>query len=155
MWLAASRFRAPGDRATRQDSDWRDDVATWDAQEWLAGLVGCERGELAVRSIDRYGPRETQVRYERGAEVVARLIIEGPIVPMGVREGQGHWVVSVRISSGSDHVHTIDVAEPDEILYYRGDSTTGRLTRFRSWRAPELVDPGPAEGSGRANDRPS
>jgi hypothetical protein len=79
--------------------------------------VGCERGDLAVRSIDKYGPEETQVRYERGDEAVARLIVEGPIVPMGVHEGQGHWLVSVRIGSGSEDVHSIDVPETDEILY--------------------------------------
>jgi hypothetical protein len=93
------------------------EVGTWDAREWLAGLVGCDRTELAVRSIDRYGPEETQVRYERGDQAVARLIVAGPIVPMGVHEGHGHWRVSVRIGSGSEDVHTIDVPEEDEILY--------------------------------------
>src|SRR5689334_14244496 len=73
------------------------EVGTWDAREWLATLVGCERSELAVRSIDRYGPTETQVRYERGDEAVARLVVAGPIVPMGTQLGQGHWLVSVRI----------------------------------------------------------
>lgn len=92
-------------------------MATWDARDWLAGLIGCERSELAVRSIDRYGPKETQVRYERGSEAVARLIVTGPIVPMGKREGQGHWLVSVRIGTGSEDVHSIDVPEPDEIRY--------------------------------------
>jgi len=92
-------------------------VATWDAREWLAGLVGCARGELAVRSIDQYGPKETQVRYERGGEVLARLIVTGPIFPMGTLEGEGHRVVSVRIGTGSEDVHGIDVPETDEILY--------------------------------------
>ncbi len=92
-------------------------MGIWDAREWLAGLVGCERGELAVRSIDRYGPKETQVRYERGDEAVARLIVAGPIGPMGAPEGGGHWLVSVRIGSGSEDVHSIDVPEADEILY--------------------------------------
>lgn len=92
-------------------------MATWDAREWLAGLVGCERSELAVRSKDQYGPGETQVRYERGGEAVARLIVTGPVVPMGMPDGHGHWVVSVRIGTGSEDVHDIDVPETDEILY--------------------------------------
>ncbi|HEY6057187.1 MAG TPA: hypothetical protein VIV06_04100 [Candidatus Limnocylindrales bacterium] len=92
-------------------------METWDAREWLAGLVGCERSELAVRSVDHYGPNETQVRYERGEEAVARLVVAGPIVPMGEQEGRGHWHVSVRIGSGSEDVHEIDVPETHEILY--------------------------------------
>jgi hypothetical protein len=93
------------------------EVATWDAREWLARLAGCERGELAVRSIDRYGPKETQVRYERAGDVVARLIVTGPVVAMGTLAGQGHWLASVRIGTGSDDVHSIDVPETDEIVY--------------------------------------
>jgi hypothetical protein len=92
-------------------------LGTWDAREWLAGLSGCERSELAVRSIDRYGPEETQVRYERGGEAVARLVVAGPIVPLGVRPGQGHWLVSVRIGTGSEDVHSVELPETDEILY--------------------------------------
>ncbi len=92
-------------------------MATWDARAWLAGLVGCERSELAVRSIDQYGPTETQVRYERGGEAVARLIVAGPMYPMGIQKGRGHWLVSVRIGSGSDDVHSIEVPETDEILH--------------------------------------
>ena len=92
-------------------------MSTWDARGWLAGLVGCERSELAVRSIDRYGPAETQVRYERGDQAIARLIVAGPIVAMGEQQGRGHWLVSVRIGSGSEDVHSIDVPEADEIVY--------------------------------------
>jgi hypothetical protein len=92
-------------------------LATWDARGWLAALVGCERDELAVLSIDQYGATEKQVRYERDGQAIARLIVAGPIVSMGEREGQGHWLVSVRIGSGSDDVHSIDVPEADEILY--------------------------------------
>jgi hypothetical protein len=92
-------------------------MATWDARAWLAGFIGCERSDLAVRSVDRYGPTETQVRYERGDEAVARLIVAGPIVPMGEQTAQGHWSVSVRIGSGSEDVHTIDVPAADEIVY--------------------------------------
>lgn len=92
-------------------------ATTWDARGWLAGLVGCERSELAVRSRDQYGPKETQVRYERGDEAVARLIVAGPVHPMGAHEGGGHWLVSVRIGSGSEDVHSIEIPETDEILY--------------------------------------
>lgn len=91
-------------------------MATWDAREWLAQLIGCQRGDLAVRSIDRYGS-ETQVRYERGGEAVARLIVAAPVSPMGQPGGQGSRAVSVRIGSGSEDVHTIEVPETDEIEY--------------------------------------
>jgi len=37
------------------------DIATWDARAWLAGLVGCERSDLAVRSVDRYGATDQMV----------------------------------------------------------------------------------------------
>ena len=92
-------------------------MATWDARGWLAGLAGCERDELFVRSIDQYGAAEKQVRYERDGQAIARLIVAGPIVAMGEREGQGHWAVTVRIGSGSDDVHSIDVPEADEIVF--------------------------------------
>lgn len=92
-------------------------MATWDARDWLAGLIGCNRDELAVRSIDRYGPSETQVRYERGDEAVARLIVAGPIVPMGEPAARGHWDVSVRIGTGSEDVHAVEVPAGDEIAY--------------------------------------
>ena len=62
-------------------------MATLDARDWLAGLMGCPRDELAVLSTDRYGERETQVRYERGGQSVARVIVTGPIRDMGDREG--------------------------------------------------------------------
>jgi len=92
-------------------------ATTWDARGWLAGLVGCDRSELAVRSIDQYGPTETQVRYERGEEAIARLVVAGPVATMGVQAGRGHWRVSVRIGTGSEDVHSIDIPETDEILY--------------------------------------
>jgi hypothetical protein len=92
-------------------------VGSWDARAWLAALIGGEPSELAVRSVDRYGTSETQVRYERGNEAVARMIVSGPILPLGKREGQGHWAIAVRIGSGSEDVHTIDVQESDEIVY--------------------------------------
>jgi hypothetical protein len=92
-------------------------VATWDARGWLAGLVGCERDELAVLSIDQYGAAEKQVRYQRGGQAIARLLVAGPVLEMGEREGQGQWHVSVRIGSGSEDVHSIEVPEADEIVY--------------------------------------
>jgi hypothetical protein len=58
-------------------------VATWDAREWLASFMGCERSDLAVRSVDHYGPTETLVRCDRDDEAVARLIVGGPIVSDG------------------------------------------------------------------------
>jgi len=94
-----------------------DRSGTWDARGWLATLAGCERGELAVRSIDHYGPGETQVRYERGDMAVARLIVTGPVVTMGDEDHQGHWLVSVRIGSGSEDAHTAEVPVTDEIVY--------------------------------------
>lgn len=104
-------------RLRHQPTDYGSlDVATWDARAWLASLIHCEPGDLAVRSVDRYGDKETQVRYERGNEAVARLIVSGPIVPMG-EEGRGHWAISVRIGTGSEDVHTIDIPEADEIAY--------------------------------------
>ena len=94
-----------------------DRARTWDARGWLATLAGCERNELAVRSIDHYGPGETQVRYERGDVAVARLIVTGPVVTMGDEDHQGHWLVSVRIGSGSEDAHTAEVPVTDEIVY--------------------------------------
>ena len=92
-------------------------MATWDARTWLAGLIGCSPGDLTVRSVDRYGPTETQVRYARGDEAVARLVVTGPVIDMGIKEGQGYWDVSVRIGSGSEDVHTIRLPQADEIAY--------------------------------------
>jgi hypothetical protein len=92
-------------------------VATWDARGWIAGLMGLSQDDLAIRSIDRYGPGETQVRYERGNEAVARLTVTGPVVPMGVAEGGGHWVLKAEIGSGTRDVHGIELPEADEIVY--------------------------------------
>ena len=92
-------------------------MATWDARGWIAGLMGLAPGDLAVRSVDRYGPGETQVRYERGNEAVARLTVTGPVVPMGVAEGGGHWVVKAQIGPGTGDVHDIELPEAEEIVY--------------------------------------
>jgi hypothetical protein len=92
-------------------------VATWDARGWLAGLMGCARDDLAVRSTDRYGEHETQVRYERGGESVARVIVTGPIHEMGDREGSGHWLVSAQVGWEAKDAHSVAVPESDEIVY--------------------------------------
>lgn len=92
-------------------------MAMWDARDWLAGLIGCERGDLAVRSTDRYGPNETQVRYERGGEAVARVVVTGPIRDMGDREGAGHWLVSAQVGWEAKDAHSVAIPESDEIVY--------------------------------------
>ena len=92
-------------------------MAAWDAREWIAGLMGLAKTDVAVRSIDRYGPGETQVRYERGDEAVARLTVTGPVLPMGVAQGGGHWVIRAQIGSGTGDVHFIELPEAEEIVY--------------------------------------
>ncbi|MFH1474381.1 MAG: hypothetical protein ABIG85_00800 [Chloroflexota bacterium] len=92
-------------------------MATWDARDWLAGLMGCERGELAVRSTDRYGLNETQVRYERGGEAVARVIVTGPVRNMVDRAGGGHWLVSAQVGWEAKGAQSVKVPETDEIVY--------------------------------------
>jgi hypothetical protein len=79
--------------------------------------MGLVQDDLVIRSIDRYGPRETQVRYERGNEAVARLTVTGPVLPMRVAEGGGHWVIKAQIGSGTGDVHGIELPEADEIVY--------------------------------------
>jgi hypothetical protein len=79
--------------------------------------MGLVQDDLVIRSIDRYGPRETQVRYERGNEAVARLTVTGPVLPMGVAGGGGHWVIKAQIGSGTGDVHGIELPEADEIVY--------------------------------------
>jgi predicted enzyme related to lactoylglutathione lyase len=91
--------------------------ATWDARAWLAGAMGCARDDLTVRSIDHYGPQETQVRYELKGEAVARVIVRGPIVPMGVQPGQGHRAISAVVGSGMEDLHSIDIPESQEVLF--------------------------------------
>ena len=92
-------------------------MATWDAREWLAGLMGLDKGDLTVRSIDRYGPTETQVRYERGDRAVARLTVTGPVREMLEQEGQGRWEIKARIGHGAQGVHDLELPETDEIVY--------------------------------------
>jgi hypothetical protein len=92
-------------------------MATWDARDWLAGLMGCPRDELTVISTDKYGDRETQVRYERGGQSVARVIVTGPIRDMGDHEGAGHWLVSAQVGWEAKGAQSARVPESEEIVY--------------------------------------
>jgi hypothetical protein len=92
-------------------------MAKWDARGWVAGVLGLDPSDVAVRSIDRYGESETQVRYEHGGVVVARLTVTGPVHPFMSPEGQGHWELKAQIGSGTQDVHLIELPESDEIVY--------------------------------------
>jgi hypothetical protein len=92
-------------------------MATWDAREWLAGLMGLTQGDLTVRSIDHYGASETQVRYERGGDAVVRLTVTGPVRQMMETEGQGVWVIKALVGSGTSDVHSIELPETVEVVY--------------------------------------
>jgi hypothetical protein len=92
-------------------------MATFDARDWLAGLIGCPRDELTVRSTDRYGERETQVRYDRGGSSVARIIVTGPIHDMNDTAGLGHWLVSAQVGWEAKDAHSLTLPETDEIVY--------------------------------------
>jgi hypothetical protein len=92
-------------------------MAIWDARESLADLMGLNEEGLAVRSIDSYGDSETQVRYEQGGQAVVRLTVTGPVREMLEQEGQGLWVIKAQIGSGTRKVHSIELPEPDEIVY--------------------------------------
>jgi hypothetical protein len=92
-------------------------MARWDAREWLTGLMGIGAGGLTVRSIDRYGPEETQVRYEQDGRAVVRLTVNGPVREMLELEGEGLWLIKAQIGSGTRKVHSIELPETDEIVY--------------------------------------
>ncbi len=92
-------------------------MATWDARAWVAGLIGCDPSELSIRSTDTYGATETQTRYERGGEPVARLTVAGPVRHFSGAAGQGHWAVTAQLGAGTYMVHTMDVPDSDEIVY--------------------------------------
>lgn len=92
-------------------------MAKWDARGWVADRMGLRQGDLAVRSIDRYGASETQVRYEHEGEVVARLTVSGPVRPFLTPEGQGHWEIKALIGSGTQDVHLIELPETEEVVY--------------------------------------
>jgi hypothetical protein len=92
-------------------------MATWDTRKWLSGVSGIPEEELAVRSVDRYGDRETQVRYEQAGEAVARVTVVGPVREMLQREGEGRWEIKAQIGSGTSDVHTMTLPETEEITY--------------------------------------
>jgi hypothetical protein len=92
-------------------------MAAWDAREWLTGLMGLSVGDLTVRSIDRYDPTETEVRYEQGDRAVVRLTVMGPVREMLEQEGEGRWMIKAQIGSGTSDVHSIELPETDEIVY--------------------------------------
>jgi glyoxalase/bleomycin resistance protein/dioxygenase superfamily protein len=98
-------------------AETKPEKATWDARAWLANAMGCERDDLTVRSIDHYGEQETQVRYELKGEAVARVIVRGPIVPMGVQPGHGHRAISAVVGSGMEDLHSIDIPESQEVIF--------------------------------------
>jgi hypothetical protein len=76
------------------------------------------------------------VPYERVDETVARLIVEGPVVPIGEPAGRGHWAVSVRIGPRSADVASMAIRESDDIVY-------------------QAIAPGPYRASPACRDRPS
>lgn len=90
-------------------------MARWDARAWVASLVGCDPAELSVRSTDRYGAAETQTRYERAGEPVARLTVTGPVRTFF--DAAGHWAVTAQLGAGTYEVHRLDVPESDEIVF--------------------------------------
>jgi hypothetical protein len=91
-------------------------VAAWSARAWVAGLVGCDPSELSIRSTDKYGATETQIRYERGGEPVARLTVIGPI-QASFFEATGHWALTAQIGAGTYEVHHMELPDSDEIVY--------------------------------------
>jgi hypothetical protein len=92
-------------------------MAAWDVKAWLAGLMSVDLSELAVRSIDRYGDAETQVRYEQAGSAVARVTVKGPVREMLVKEGDGYWVVKAQIGAGTSDVYEIELPETHELAY--------------------------------------
>lgn len=92
-------------------------MAKWDARRWLADMMDLSQEDLSVRSIDRYGESETQVRYEQGGTAVARLTVTGPLREMLQKEGQGRWEIKAQIGAGTAEVHRLELPETDEIVY--------------------------------------
>jgi hypothetical protein len=92
-------------------------MATWDARDWLADMMAVAREDLTVRSIDRYGETETQVRYEQGGAAVARLTVTGPLREMLQKDGEGRWEIKAQIGAGTAEVHRLELPETDEIVY--------------------------------------
>jgi hypothetical protein len=73
--------------------------------------------DLKVRSTDRYGERETQVRYEQNGEAVARVTVIGPVREMLEHEGEGRWEIRAQVGAGTSKVITITLPETEEIVY--------------------------------------
>lgn len=92
-------------------------MSRWDGRAWVAGFMGLGQDDLAVHSIDRYGESETQVRYEHNGEVVARLTVVGPILPVFTPAGQGRWEIRAQIGAGTQDVHLMELPEADEIVF--------------------------------------
>jgi hypothetical protein len=91
-------------------------MAKWDARVWVARLVGCDPSELSIRSTDKYGATETQVRYERGGEPVARLTVTAPN-RTSFFEATGHWALTAQIGAGTYEVHHMELPDTEEIVY--------------------------------------
>lgn len=92
-------------------------MAAWDVKAWLAGLMSIDASELAIRSIDRYGDAETQVRYEQAGSAVARVTVKGPVREMLIKEGDGYWVIKAQIGAGTSEVSEIKLPETNELVY--------------------------------------
>jgi hypothetical protein len=60
---------------------------------------------------------ETQVRYERGGEAVARLTVAVPVQSFSDAVGKGHRVVTAQLGAGTYEIHSLAVPESDEIVY--------------------------------------
>ena len=91
-------------------------MATWDARAWIAGLIGCDPSEISIRSADTYGT-ETQTRYERGGEAVARLTVAPPVQSFSDAVVKGHLAVTAQLGAVTYKVHSLAVLESDEIVY--------------------------------------
>ena len=124
-------------------------MATFDARDWLAGLMGCARDELEVRSTDRYGERETQVRYDRGGSSVARVIVTGPNYDMGERDGRRPLarLRPGRLGREGRPQRLRSRVRRDRLLGY--DAAVSEPPRGRP-RAPARTRPDPARSDGEA-----
>lgn len=75
---------------------------TWDARAWVAEVLGCSRDDLSI--VRRVDGAETHVRYgyRGGLQVVARLVVAGPIKPPDGTPG-GHWEVALELADRTVH----------------------------------------------------
>jgi hypothetical protein len=74
----------------------------WDARAWVAEVLGCGRDDLSI--VRRVDDDETQVSYGHrgGLQVVARLVVAGPIRLLDETPG-GHWEVTLKLVDGTFH----------------------------------------------------